>query len=105
LQITLFLNLKRETYKSFAMNRREALKKIGLSFGFAVSGTAAISLLQGCAETDVSAWDPLFFNEEEAYFVTKAVDIILPPTSGSPGASDVGGAQFIAKYLQEVVVL
>lgn len=86
------------------MNRREALKKIGLSFGFLVGTPAAISLLQSCTATkSAEGWQ--FFTSEEADVMTKVVDIILPATTDTPSASEVNVPEFIDQYLQQVVDL
>ena len=88
------------------MDRREALKKLGLSFGFLVGAPTAISILQGCSGSGSSTLSkPLFFNEEEAEIITKIVDIILPAGGGTPSASEVDVPEFIDQYMQEVVSL
>lgn len=87
------------------MNRREALKKLGLSFGFMVSAPAAVSFLQSCSTADSAAQGLQFFTQEEVDIITKVVDIILPATADSPSASEVGVPEFIDQYLQEVVSL
>ncbi|NGP88876.1 gluconate 2-dehydrogenase subunit 3 family protein [Fodinibius halophilus] len=87
------------------MDRREALKKIGLSFGILIGAPTAVSVLQGCGRGNTGFSNPHFFNQPEAEVITKIVDIILPPTKDTPGASDVGVPQFIDQYLEEVVPL
>jgi len=87
------------------MNRREALKKIGLSFGFLVGAPTAVSILQGCSTGTSTAQGLQFFTEEEADIITKVVDIILPGTPDSPSASEVNVPEFIDQYLDEVVSL
>lgn len=86
------------------MDRREALKKIGLSFGFLVGAPTAISILQGCSGTS-TLQQPQFFSEEEAEVLTKIVDIIIPASGGTPSASEVNVPQFIDQYVHEVVSL
>lgn len=85
------------------MDRREALKKLGLSFGFLVGAPTAVSILQGCSTS--SSAKPLFFDSEEKQVITKVVDVILPATADSPSASEVNVPEFIDQYLQEVVSL
>jgi hypothetical protein len=87
------------------MNRREALKRIGISFGVVVSAPVGLGILQGCSQTAGVDWKPQFLSEGEANIMTKMVDIILPATESSPGASEVNVPQFIDHYLQEVVSL
>lgn len=88
------------------MDRREALKKLGLSFGFLVGAPTAISILQGCSGSGTSTLNkPLFFTDEEAEVIAKTVDIILPAGGGTPSASEVNVPGFLDQYLQEVVSL
>lgn len=86
------------------MNRREALKKLGLSFGFLVGAPTAVSILQSCsgAGTSTNSY-PQFFSYDEAEIITKIVDIIIPAGGGTPSASEVKVPEFIDQYLQEVV--
>lgn len=87
------------------MNRREALKRIGITFGVAVSAPAGLSILQGCSRMDGPDWKPQFLSGDEAHIMTKMIDIILPATESSPGALDVNVPQFIDHYLEKVVPL
>lgn len=88
------------------MDRREALKKIGLSFGFLVGAPTAVSILQGCSGMGTSTLQkPQFFSEDEADIMTKIVDIILPASGDTPSASEVNVPQFIDQYIYEVVSL
>lgn len=84
------------------MNRRNALKGIGLSLGYIVATPAVISLLQGCSNDPQVNWQPVFFNKEEGFVMQKLVDLILPKTEKYPGAVDLGIPQFIDAYLKEV---
>jgi hypothetical protein len=84
------------------MNRRNALKGIGLSLGYIVATPAVISLLQSCSNDPQVNWQPVFFNKEEGFVMQKLVDLILPKTEKYPGAVDLGIPQFIDAYLKEV---
>ncbi len=75
------------------MNRREALKSLGLSLGYVVTAPAAISVLQSCSGKE-ETWTSLFFREDEKQMVSYLVDIILP-VSDIPGGLDVNLPQFI----------
>ena len=55
-----------------------------------------ISLLQSCKSESRLDWQPLFFEEEEARFISALVDTILPPTD-TPGALDVGVDRQVCK--------
>ncbi|MDX1585127.1 MAG: gluconate 2-dehydrogenase subunit 3 family protein [Balneolaceae bacterium] len=88
------------------MNRREALKKLGLSFGFLVGAPTAVTILQGCSSTGSSGGAASqFFSAAEKDVITKIVDIILPATADTPSASEVNVPEFIDQYLHEVVSL
>ena len=85
------------------MNRREAIKGLGLSFGYAVATPTVISILQSCKSDSQSiAWKPQFFSEDEGNVVSNLVDLILPKTDDLPGALDVNVAKFIDLYLDKV---
>ena len=83
------------------MNRRKALKNIGLGAGFLVLGPSTLKLLQACSSEKGPNWEPVFLSEADGLILEKLLDIILPPTD-TPGASDLNLAQFVDSYMQEV---
>ncbi|NER17182.1 gluconate 2-dehydrogenase subunit 3 family protein [Spongiivirga citrea] len=83
------------------MDRRHALKNIGLGAGFLVATPTILSILEGCKEE--TPWIPSFMTEEEGTVVSKMVDIILPKTEGLPGAKELNIAQFIDSFHDQVV--
>lgn len=85
------------------MERREAIKNIGLTFGAFVATPTALSLLQSC-QTE-TPWLPGFFSEEEGKVVRKLVDAILPSVDSLPSATEVNVHVFIDKYIKEVMKL
>lgn len=76
------------------MNRRDALKKSAFALGAAAGAPTLLSLLQACAKTDRLTWTPVFFNEDQARFITSFVDFLLPRTE-TPGGLDVKADVFI----------
>ena len=78
------------------MDRREALKKIGLSFGVVITTPL---LLHRC--TNVST--TYFFNEIEVQLLSDTADVIIPGTSELPKASDVGVAEYMDHYIADIV--
>jgi hypothetical protein len=84
------------------MDRRIALKNIGLSFGYVVVTPTVLSLLQSCKNENVITWTPEFLSKEEGAILTKLVDIILPKTD-TPSASEVNVHIFIDKYAKEIM--
>ena len=86
------------------MNRRNALKNIGLSFGYVVATPTVISLLQSCKNDtkDLTSWVPEFFSTEEGVVIKYLVDLILPKTNNLPGALDFNIHKFIDIYAAKV---
>ena len=85
------------------MQRRTALKNIGLSFGALTLSSSVVSLFESC-QTGAAAWTPEFFTTEQAGLVSKVIDVILPTTT-TPGATDLNLTQFIDGYMQHVASL
>ena len=79
------------------MDRRKALKNIGLSLGYIVATPTVISLLQSC-KTDIVEWTPIFLTSDEGVVVKNLVDLILPKTKNTPGALEVNVPEFIDVY-------
>ena len=82
------------------MDRRIALKNMGLALGYTVATPTIISLMQSCAQDTSPEWTPVFFSPEEGAVLMHLVDIILPKTY-TPSATDVNVQKFIDKYLDE----
>jgi len=83
------------------MNRRDALKGMGLSLGYTIAAPSIISLLQSC-NTEIALWTPTFLTNDEAIIITNLVDLILPKTKSSPGALDVNVPEFLDIYALKV---
>jgi hypothetical protein len=83
------------------MDRRIALKNMGLAMGFTVATPTLLSLLQSCQQEAGPSWTPTFFTEEEGGVLTQLVDIILPKTD-TPSASEVSVHIFLDRYMNEV---
>jgi hypothetical protein len=83
------------------MNRRKAIKELGLSLGYVVSAPAVIGILQSCEEKKEN-WTALFFNENEKSVVPYLVDIILP-ASDTPGGLDLNLPQFTDMMCQDIL--
>jgi len=85
------------------IDRRSALKKIGLSIGYMAVTPTVFNILQSCTNETKLLWRPKFFSEEESILITNLIDIILPKTEKTLGAIDVNVPQFIDSYYNEVV--
>jgi len=84
------------------MDRRIALKNLGLSLGYVIATPTLISLVQSCKDQNVVAWTPSFLTKEEGTVLYKLVDIILPKTD-TPSASEVNVHIFIDKFANEIM--
>ena len=85
------------------MDRRIALKNIGLSLGYVVATPTLISLVQSCKDQNIVEWTPSFLTKEEGSVLYKLVDIILPKTD-TPSATDVNVHVFIDKFANEIMM-
>jgi len=84
------------------MDRRKALKNMGLSLGYVVATPTLISLVQSCKEENVALWTPDFLTKGEGSVITHLVDILLPKTD-SPSASEVQVHIFIDRFADQVL--
>ncbi len=84
------------------MDRRKALKGLGLSLGYVVATPSVLSILQSCNNNPQVSWTPQFFSSNESYVLEKLINLILPKTTNYPGAIDVNVPQFIDAYYDEV---
>ncbi|MBV6645942.1 MAG: gluconate 2-dehydrogenase subunit 3 family protein [Cyclobacteriaceae bacterium] len=83
-----------------AVNRREAIKKVALAMGGAVSAPSMLGLMQGCTFRPDPNWTPTFFTEDQAVFVMEIAETIMPRTD-TPGAKDLGIPSFIEKMVSQ----
>ncbi|WP_299533998.1 gluconate 2-dehydrogenase subunit 3 family protein [Ulvibacterium sp.] len=84
------------------MDRRKALKNMGLAMGYSVATPTLISLMQSCKGEVALEWTPDFFTQDEGAALTKLVDIILPKTD-TPSASEVQVHIFIDRFVDQVM--
>lgn len=84
------------------MDRRIALKNMGLALGYTVATPTLLSLMQGCKEVKTIDWTPAFFTREEGNILIKLIDIILPKTD-TPSASEVNVHVFIDRFTHEIM--
>jgi uncharacterized membrane protein len=83
------------------MDRRKALKNMGLAMGYTVAAPTLISIMHSCKGETVLEWAPDFFTKDQGAIITKLVDIILPKTD-TPSASEVQVNIFLDRFLNEV---
>lgn len=80
------------------MNRRHALKNLGLSIGYTIATPTIVTMLQSC-KTEDKLWTPTFFTIDEGVVVKNLIDLILPKTQNTPGALDVNVPEFLDLYI------
>lgn len=83
------------------MQRRKALKNIGISFGAFIATPSAISLLQSCQTRE--PWLPVFFSEEQGQLIRDIVDVFLPSIDDLPSASEVNAHVFVDRFMNDVL--
>jgi hypothetical protein len=86
------------------MDRRLALKNMGMAMGYTVAAPTLISILQSCQSEPKEVWNPVYFNADEAHVTKELVDIILPKTD-LPSASELQLHKFLDQFMDQVVEL
>jgi gluconate 2-dehydrogenase gamma chain len=76
------------------MDRREALKAASCLVGYAMVGSSAAILLDGCKADISSDWVPAFLTHGEAELVAEICELILPKTD-TPGARDAACERYV----------
>ncbi len=84
------------------MDRRKALRNMGMSLGYVVATPTLISIVQSCKTENVLEWTPHFFTKEQGSVLTHLVDIILPKTD-TPSATEVQVNIFVDRFANEVM--
>jgi len=84
------------------MDRRKALKNMGLSLGYVVATPTLLGIVQSCKQEKVLAWTPEFFSKDETLALTQLVDIILPKTD-TLSASEAKVDVFIDRFANQVM--
>jgi len=84
------------------MDRRKALKNMGMALGYTVATPTLIGIVQSCKGESDLTWAPDFLTADEGSALTKLVDIILPATD-TPSASELQVHLFIDKFANEVM--
>ncbi len=81
------------------MDRREALKRIGVLLGGTVSLPLVNAVLSGC-EPSEAPWDPRTLTKTQDEIIQVITDMIIPRTE-TPGANDVRVNRFIDMILSD----
>lgn len=83
-----------------SIDRREALRRAALLVGGALSAPTVAALLAGCEAPPRAARLPRALSPDQETLVATIADHIIPPTD-TPGARDVGVAEFIDGMLAQ----
>lgn len=83
------------------MDRRKALKGLGLSLGYVIATPTIVSMLQSC-KTDAAVWSPIFFTSDEGILIKNLINLMLPKTKATPGALEVNVPEFLDLYASKV---
>nr|WP_298923073.1 gluconate 2-dehydrogenase subunit 3 family protein [uncultured Allomuricauda sp.] len=84
------------------MERRVALKNMGLAFGYTIAAPTLLGIVQSCNGKKVLDWTPEFFSKDEGTVLHTLVDILLPKTD-TPSATEVNVHVFLDKFANEVL--
>ncbi len=81
------------------MNRRDALNRVAILMGGALSAPTLVALLEGCKSADKTSV-PFSFTDEYREIVAQFAEIIIPATD-TPGAKEAGVGPFIETMLKD----
>lgn len=82
------------------MNRRKAIKNLGLSLGTISLTPAVFTLLQSC-QNDLD-WKPVFFDSNQIKFISDITNLIIPSSEEVPGSNELNLIRFIDLYISNV---
>lgn len=83
-----------------SIDRREALRRVALVLGGALSAPAIAGVLAGCERRSGDGWTPLALSREQGELVATIAEHIIPETD-TPGARATGVHRFIDVMLVE----
>lgn len=82
------------------MNRREALSRVGVIMGSAVTAPTLIAFMDGCKTKDAATGAEFAFEPEQLNLVSEVAEVIIPKTD-TPGAKDAKVGEFVEKMLKD----
>jgi len=82
------------------MNRRKAIKNLGLSLGTISLTPAVLTLLQSCQ--NYLDWKPVFFDSNQIKFISEITNLIIPSSDEIPGSNELNLIRFIDLYISNV---
>lgn len=82
------------------IDRREALRRVGVLLGGVVSAPTVAGVLSGCERRSGTDWSPQTLTAEQSQMVDTIAEIIIPATD-TPGASAANVNRFIDALVGE----
>lgn len=82
------------------MNRREALSRVALLMGSAVTAPTMIAFMDGCKTKDAATGAEFAFDPDQLNLVSEVAEVIIPKTD-TPGAKDARVGEFVQKMLKD----
>jgi len=80
------------------MDRRVALKNLGLSMGYVIAAPTFLSVVQSCKDTTVENWTPILLSKQQGTALGQILDVLLPKTEDSPSATEAKVHIFMDEY-------
>ena len=83
------------------MNRRDALGRVALLMGGAITAPTMIAFLDGCKTKDAATAGANFaFDADQLTLVSEVAEVIIPKTD-TPGAKEAKVGEFVQKMLKD----
>lgn len=93
-------NAQASSPSSASIDRREAVKRVAMLLGGAISAPAMTGVLQGCSAGTESGWTPDTLSAHQNDLVVRVSEMIIPATD-TPGAEAANVNRFVDKMLTE----
>ncbi len=82
------------------MNRRDALQRVAIMMGGAISAPTLVAMLEGCKSADSGSSAAFSLSKDYQTLVAEIAEIIIP-TTDTPGAKAAGVGPFIEIMLKD----
>ncbi len=82
------------------MNRRDALGRVALLVGGALSAPTMVAFLDGCKTKETAMGADFAFEPDQLSMVSEVAEVIIPKTD-TPGAKDAKVGEFVEKMLKD----
>lgn len=82
------------------MNRRDAMQRVAILMGGALSAPTMVAMLEGCKTATDAATSGFSFSTDYKALVAEIAEVIIPKTD-TPGAKEAGVGPFIETMLRD----